>query len=558
MQAVRDMGKIAAILGFWLLFCATLIFKPAHAGSFPLKVEQLAAADSPIADSMPAPDAPWRIAESSESLRLANNDWLRLTVPPIASTQPLYLVTPRRATGTLALWMPNTADPLISDHYLGPFPDTLSSRYHVFEIPQNLPSGLTMLLEAQGQTSIIAPELITRDTLYARDHRQFGFDVALRTILVAMAVVNLLTWLLLHEKVYAKYTAYILIMLAAFTAHDGSLYSLPILSEWGRLGYSGIWILICISVVLLISFARDFLSTRTYAIGIDRSLLALQVLFFVDAVLGMLLFDQLSALLAWITGAGYVVVVVLLLLCGAIATRRGETHGWIFLIGFTPHAVAMSVQAFGLLGIATTPRWMYTAFTITVAFEATIFAFGLGYLALLYRRERDAALALADNDELTQVYNRRAIDRKLHRLCAMVKDSELPVIALLFIDLDHFKRINDAYGHATGDECLRQIAGMIQAELRLGDLLGRYGGEEFIVILPGSDRDDAHGIAERIRKRASMATIVAGAHQVRVHLSIGVAAASGSDSDATTLLARADAAMYRSKTDGRNRVTLTV
>lgn len=558
MPARRYLGTIGTSYGFWLILCLIGVAAPAHAGSFPLLVEQLSQTDVPTSGSLPAPDAPWRKAESPEALRLATNDWLRLTIPPLASAQPIYVITPRRATGTLVLWMPNATDAIISSHYRGPFSDTLSSRYHIFEIPQNLPSGMVLLMQARDQPSILTPELLTRDTLYARDHRQFGFDVALRTILLALAVINLLTWLLLREKVYAKYSVYILVILAAFSAHDGSLYTQPVLSEWGRLEYSGIWILICTSTSLLIAFARDFLNAHVHARGVDRGLLVLQIVFLIDAACALLLFDELRTLLTWVTGAGYAISVILLLLCASIATRKSETRGWIFLGGFMPHGMAMFIQAIGLFGVVTTPAWMYTAFTATIAFEATVFALGLAHLALLYRRERDAALALADNDELTQVYNRRAIDRKLHRLCAMVKDLELPVIALLFIDLDHFKRINDAYGHATGDECLRQIAGMIQAELRLGDLLGRYGGEEFVVILPGSDRDDAHGIAERIRKRASMATIVAGAHQVRVHLSIGVAAASGRESDAAGLLARADAAMYRSKTDGRNRVTLTV
>jgi diguanylate cyclase (GGDEF)-like protein len=551
--AEKSWTWVHAWLGFWVM----ALLGEVYAEGYPIEIARLAAtpAGESIMRSPLSESADWQ-ATTSRQVRITDGSWLRLGIPPISSSQPLYLITPRRGTGQLVLMLPSAEQAIVSDHYRGPFRADLSSRYHVFEIPQHLPTGLTALLQARGQTSTVQPELLARDALFTRDHQQFAFDVFLRTVLLVMALVNLMVWIMLRERVYAAYVAYVLVLLAAFGAHDASLYSLPLLRWWGNLEYSGIWILANLSAILLISFARDFVPARPPVIWLDRILHGVQLTFIASAILALLRIEALWLPLTYAMGAGYTLTATLLLIPAIIAARAGRHYGWIFIVGFTPHALTMIVQAAGLLGIIGNPDWLYTAFLAAIAFEAIVFALGLAYRALLYRRERDAALELADQDGLTHVFNRRALDRKLDDLCAMVADDELSGIALLFIDLDHFKRVNDAYGHAVGDECLRQIAGLIQSELRQGDLLGRYGGEEFVVVLPGNDREDALGIAERIRKRASSTTLSIGGHQVRVHLSIGVASTSGRMADPARLLKRADKAMYRSKSEGRNRVTL--
>jgi diguanylate cyclase (GGDEF)-like protein len=543
----------------WFAVCCFLfglfIYGQVFAEGYPLHfatLDKTVTAYSPL--DIPS-DAHWRPTETLP-IQLDAEGWLRITIAPLVSAQPLYLITPRRATGRLNLWHHESEEPTVSDHYRGPLRADLSSRYHVFEIPQRLPEGGDVYIRISSERSALAPELLTRDALYGRDHWLYGADVALRTILLVMALVGLLIWMVLRERVYLKYAGYVFAILLAFSAHDGSLYSVPVLKWYGELGYSGIWALVCVSVILLIVFSREFLRTKTHAPRIDFALSIAQWLFAASAIYGVFLFDIGSSVLIRLTGLAYLATVVLLLASAVINARRGKSQGWIFLVGFTPHGIAMLIQAAVMISALTTVEWLYTGFLASMAFESLVFALGLASRALLYRRERDAALELADKDDLTQTYNRRAIDRKLDGLCAMVRDEDLATISVLFIDLDHFKRINDAYGHAAGDECLRQVARLIRAELRAGDLLGRYGGEEFVVVLPGSDPDDALGIAERIRKRASSATLIIGGHQIHIHLSIGVAATNGSSANARRILDSADKAMYRSKAEGRNRVTL--
>ena len=124
--------------------------------------------------------------------------------------------------------------------------------------------------------------------------------------------------------------------------------------------------------------------------------------------------------------------------------------------------------------------------------------------------------------------------------------------AVLMLDIDHFKAVNDAHGHQAGDAALQAVAAIVQDTLRLADVAGRYGGEEFGVVLPGIDLVGAGAIAERIRRRIEQA-IVEQRRQLRVTVSIGYAAITHDDNDHGAWIARADRALYAAKAAGRNR-----
>ena len=122
-------------------------------------------------------------------------------------------------------------------------------------------------------------------------------------------------------------------------------------------------------------------------------------------------------------------------------------------------------------------------------------------------------------------------------------------------DIDHFKQVNDTYGHAAGDSVLREVAARMRAALRGYDGVGRYGGEEFLTVLPECSANGAVGIAERIREEVSERPIDSNGVTIRLSLSLGVSSSEGaSESDAESLLTFADEALYRAKAQGRNRV----
>ena len=164
--------------------------------------------------------------------------------------------------------------------------------------------------------------------------------------------------------------------------------------------------------------------------------------------------------------------------------------------------------------------------------------------------------ALASRDPLTGVANRRRFDETLSRHLADSKRTKLPV-AVAILDLDHFKTVNDVYGHPTGDRVLKACVERWESAIRGHDLLARLGGEEFAVILPGADASRARDIAERLRTRlaSSAFPVRRGSVDLAVTVSIGVAV-NRSGQTAAGLLAQADAAVYRAKHEGRNRVVL--
>ena len=135
--------------------------------------------------------------------------------------------------------------------------------------------------------------------------------------------------------------------------------------------------------------------------------------------------------------------------------------------------------------------------------------------------------------------------------------SEIANLSVLMLDIDHFKRVNDTFGHQAGDETLKGVATIVQEEVRMVDVAARYGGEEFILMLPGTSRAGAWEVAERIRKRIAEAGFVSGQRLVRVTVSLGVAEYDPRvDLDPAAFVERADRALYVSKQNGRNRTTL--
>jgi diguanylate cyclase (GGDEF)-like protein/PAS domain S-box-containing protein len=165
-------------------------------------------------------------------------------------------------------------------------------------------------------------------------------------------------------------------------------------------------------------------------------------------------------------------------------------------------------------------------------------------------------LEMATTDALTGLPNRRTFMGRLEEEFARVRRFESHQVAVLMLDLDYFKRINDTHGHAAGDEVLRQVAMLIRDETRRVDLCSRIGGEEFAILLAGATPVTARDFAERLRGKIAAAAIVNDGMAIAVTASIGIAAMRSSDDAADAALMRADGALYHAKNFGRNQVKL--
>lgn len=170
------------------------------------------------------------------------------------------------------------------------------------------------------------------------------------------------------------------------------------------------------------------------------------------------------------------------------------------------------------------------------------------------RRSVTNTLALAVTDELTGLYNRRYFDRHLALMLEKAREQQRDM-AVMLIDMDFFKAVNDTHGHDIGDAVLKEFAQRLRRNIRGVDLACRFGGEEFVVLMPDTDFRQAQGVAERVRQAVAEKNFDTGnGRPLAITVSVGVALNEGADDTPELLLKRADVALYRAKREGRNRV----
>lgn len=229
-----------------------------------------------------------------------------------------------------------------------------------------------------------------------------------------------------------------------------------------------------------------------------------------------------------------------------LGTDRAGDEVTVAAVAGTPWRVVLSVPRAELLAPVTRIGQGLDVWWVALAL---VMAAGLLAAAVTATEARRRADAAARTDPLTGVDNRRGSQAALRRL---FDDAPEGLGAVLF-DVDHFKAVNDRLGHEAGDAVLAEVAVRAAACLRQGDRIGRWGGEEFLVLLPGTDRAGAAAVAERLREEVAAGPVTVPGGSALVTVSVGVAVSVAGD-DPATLLARADAAMYRAKAAGRDRV----
>lgn len=196
--------------------------------------------------------------------------------------------------------------------------------------------------------------------------------------------------------------------------------------------------------------------------------------------------------------------------------------------------------------------------TIQVAYVTTypfiMLLFSISTILLASERLRDELERMSNHDPLTGLLNRRAFEEQTQREWARRTRQPQSLSALAF-DLDHFKSVNDTYGHAVGDIVLAHAARVLRDMARETDIVARLGGEEFVTVMPGASEEQALAVAERIRSfLANEPIMTPGGQSLRITTSVGLASANSGDVDIHTVLQRADKALYEAKKTGRNRI----
>jgi diguanylate cyclase (GGDEF)-like protein len=266
--------------------------------------------------------------------------------------------------------------------------------------------------------------------------------------------------------------------------------------------------------------------------------------------------------------ANVLVLAGVLVLVGALVPARrliahlprGTVRGWwyaisalivLFAVGYLTYAAVFWNSHSTLLDLTVPGIFFFGAcFVLLTTVLSLRTAADLMRIDLL---ERESL-----TDPLTAVFNRRYLDRRLDEEVARARRYGLP-LAVLMIDIDHFKQVNDRHGHQAGDQVLIAVAQLLAGGLRESDVLSRYGGEEFLIISPQTRRSGAAGLAERLRKRIESHGInvideAGGTREIRVTVSIGVSALDDGTDRSEKIVQAADANLYRAKHEGRNRV----
>ncbi|MBA4347873.1 MAG: GGDEF domain-containing protein [Clostridiales bacterium] len=225
------------------------------------------------------------------------------------------------------------------------------------------------------------------------------------------------------------------------------------------------------------------------------------------------------------------------------------------LTQFHPKAVIIEPVKFKNVPIAMILLAKSESFQAETVRQLSIFSQSLA-VALHNALEHEQLQKLAALDPLTGILNRRFGMVRLHEEYSRSVRRGVP-LAILMFDIDHFKQVNDTYGHVVGDRVLRNIASQIRQGIREGDVLLRYGGEEFMVILPGASKEDAFAIAERVRHIVRENITTYGENKINVTISVGLDSMPETTiSGEMELIANADEALYRSKNAGRDRTTI--
>ena len=378
-------------------------------------------------------------------------------------------------------------------------------------------------------------------------------------ILLAMALYNLSVYNSLRQVSYLWYVLSIVFLGMYYIGFSAITYEFapPFLSAWFHHRPSLAWLALCL--LFNVFFTKDFLVTKRYSPFMNKALNISLIVWFVALLLIFTLpteyIDPMMSLLASL----YMVV---LFLAGTICWRKGFKPARFFLLAWCFSASGSVVLSMTISGLAPYSAMGFYAGHIGTAVEMILLSLALADRVRILRNERDSYeegqrrfRELSIRDELTGIYNKRYLLKELPLLIEIaVREKQKLSVALL--DLDDFKKFNDTYGHLEGDKVLAAFARVIRDCLREGDLACRFGGEEFIVILPGSGWKGARQVADRIRTKLLKQDFKpAQIETVRVTTSAGLAVLRDED-DYRSLLERADHALYQAKSQGKNRTAL--
>ncbi|HHW4680358.1 MAG TPA: diguanylate cyclase [Xylella taiwanensis] len=452
-------------------------------------------------------------------------------------------------------WVPGRHVP--SRHAIyGPAADPrYSTRALIIDLPDGLPQGKAVWLRVHAQSTIPMPvSIVSNDVVHRRDLDHVAWYSFILGSTAVLAVLSASLWWRLREPVYGYFTVNLVCVLLYLIGFDGEASGLPLLGEVFGSSPVPIRVVATFGGFVIVNFQRHYLNTASRIPRVDLALKCSAGWLLMMALLNVV--PQIEPYPALTYLSLMAASLLLLFSCAWLGGVRGHRDAWALLAAWTPlllFSLLRSLELIGWNGLSGNGAWIGYGLSMSLGISCLLVTLVLADHMLELRRDRDRARLLADVDSLTGALTRVAIERRLERDIDDARQMGTP-LSVAFIDIDHFKRVNDEYGHAAGDACLRQVVQRVRGWLRANDALGRHGGDELIAILPGADLAAARRIAEGIRVAVSSQPLQFECTRLRCTLSLGVASWLP-DESLEALLQRADNGLYESKAAGRDRVS---
>lgn len=453
-----------------------------------------------------------------------------------------------------------------------------------FTLDPHESADLYLRVHAEAAAMLIPVDILDEPSLHSIMLKQRFLHGAMLGLFFALFVYNLLVLALLREVTYFFYVCYLASCYLAIISLDGIGESVFFpRSIW--FGNEGLVVLSGISFTLVLLFVRSFLHTSTNA-RLDQ---CVRVLIYCSVFLVLSPSVMPIGQSYRIAMAMVYAFPVINLMVGVATWEQGKTEARFFVLGQVASCIGLILFGAMMAGVLPYNLLLFEGISIGVSIDALLLALALAdRIRILQRAKRQAeetarrnlelrqeeleqmvyqrtaelelarkqAEVLATTDPLTGVFNRRGLLDRAERDLQLAVRSGRP-LSLVIFDIDHFKCVNDAHGHAEGDRVLCAVVGTVKRLLRSTDLFGRIGGEEFLLVMPETTPLIAFQIAERIRLGIA-AGVTAGPDANPVTASFGVASIREQRDDLDRLQSTADAALYRAKHKGRNRVECAV
>lgn len=426
----------------------------------------------------------------------------------------------------------------------------VNSRFFVFDHTFN-PGVSDVFIRIETPDPMVVPiYLMSSEQTHVREvEQEYSYGIVYGFLLALMAYNAMLYASLRSSRFlfYSLYLAMFMIMNIAYTGH-GFEWIWPTSVKWQ------LWsnpILIFLYGVSGLLFAIRFLDLREHFPRVHRAVIGYCIVVGCLLATAVLFGSQLYALLVSFTFVFLFSNIMLLL--GVISVYSGLKLAKYFLLAAIAAMVGAALTTLSVWGFIPYSSWTFRAVEMGMLLDATLLALALAYQFHVLQEAKIRAEQLAQLDPLTGLNNRRAFYDKTEPLwsTALRKGRDASVI---LIDIDMFKQINDTHGHAHGDEALIAIATTLLKLIRQGDVLARWGGEEFVVFLPETNIQEAIALAERLRTAIASTRAHHATGETAITASFGVASKEGHHATLDTLISSADSYLYQSKQQGRNRV----